>query len=335
MKYHVYVSNSESPFFSKFTLEGGRLAREADIPLGDSPGTVATTADGNLMFVCLRSPKQLESFRVDRQSGELTSIGKVAVEDGPPYLKTDKTDRFLLSACYRAGIVLVHRINDDGSLSANPLQRIETEEHAHSIQTDRSNRFAFVPHTNPANAIYQFRFEAATGTLSANDPAKVQPSTPEGPRHFAFHPVRDILYSVNENGCTVSAHYFDPSAGTLESFQVISTHPEGFSGEKQSTAEIRITQDGRHLYASNRGHDSLAIYRIDDDGTLAVVGHQPTEEIPRFFDIDPTGDYILAVGQESGYLATYRIDHGTGILETIERQKVGASPLWIQFVAVG
>ena len=332
MKYHVYVSNSDSAFFSKFILDDGKLERQQDIPLDDCPGTVATTADGGLLFVCLRSPKQLESFRVDRRSGSLSSIGKVDVEDGPPYLKTDNSDRFLLSACYRAGIVTVHRIADDGTLSAEPIQRIETEEHAHSIQTDRANRFAFVPHTNPANAIYQFRFDVASGMLSANEPAKIQPATPEGPRHFAFHPAKDILYSVNENGCTVSAHHFDPNAGTLESFQVISTHPEGFTGESQSTAEIRVTRDGTHLYASNRGHNSLAIYSIENDGALAVVGHQATEAIPRFFDIDPTGDFVLAVGQDSGRLASYRIDHESGNLEPLEAHKVGESPLWIQFV---
>ena len=333
MKYHVYVSNSGSEFFSKFLMEEGALTREGDIPLDDCPGAVATTADGGLLFVCLRTSKHLESFRVDRKSGQLSSIGKVDVEDGPPYLKADNTDRYLLSACYRAGIVTVHRIAADGTLSAEPIQRIETEEHAHSIQTDRANRFAFVPHTNPANAIYQFRFDAATGMLSHNDPAKIQPATAEGPRHFAFHPAKEILYSVNENGCTVSAHNLDPNKGTLESFQVISTHPEGFTGESQSTAEIRVTRDGRHLYASNRGHNSLAIYSIADDGTLAVIGHQPTEAIPRFFDIDPTGDFVLAVGQESGRMATYRIDHESGNLESLETHEVGESPLWIQFVA--
>jgi 6-phosphogluconolactonase len=332
MKYHVYVSNSDSEYFSKFLLEEGKLTRGDDVPLDGCPGAVATTADGRLLFVCLRTSKQLESFRVDKVSGQLASIGKVAVEDGPPYLKTDNTDQYLLTACYRAGIVTVHRIADDGRLSAEPLQRIETEEHAHSIQADRSNRFVFVPHTNPANAIYQFRFDAATGALAANDPAKIQPSTPEGPRHFAFHPAKEILYSINENGCTVSAHHFDPDAGTLESFQVISTHPEGFTGESQSTAEIRVAADGRHLYASNRGHNSLAIYNIDDDGRLAVVGHQPTEAIPRFFDIDPTGNFILAVGQESSRLASYKIDHGSGNLEPLETHEVGDSPLWIQFV---
>ena len=335
MNYHVYVSNGGSEFFSKFVLDEGSLSQEKDIPLDDSAGTVATTADGGLMFVCLRSVKQLESFRVDRKSGLLSSLGRINLEEAPPYVKTDNTDRFLLSAYYTAGLVMVHGIGADGLLSAEPLQRIATEEHAHSIQTDSSNRFAYVPHTNPANAIYQFRFDASIGLLSANKPATVQPSTAEGPRHFAFHPAKDILYSVNENGCTVSAHHFDPEAGTLESFQVISTHPAGFSGENQSTAEIRLTLDGSHLYASNRGHDSLAIFGVNEDGTLEARGHQPSEATPRFFDLDPTGNFILAAGEGSGRLASYRIDHDTGSLEPMETHDVGKAPRWIQFVEAG
>ena len=334
MSYHVYVSNSGNDYFSKFVMDAdsGKLTQEADIQMSGSPGTVATTADGSLMFVCLRQDKVFQSLRIDRSSGALTPIGQVPLHDGSPYVKTDNTDRFLLASYYGSGHVSVHAINDDGTLSDEPLQKIETEIRAHSIQTDRSNRFAFVPHTNPSNAIYQFRFDETSGALSANDPPKVQPETPEGPRHFAIHPNKDLLYSINENGCTVSAHHFDLENGTLSSFQVISTHPEGVTPEGKSTAEIRITQDGKHLYASNRGHDSLAIFGIDDDGTLTAKGHQPTEETPRFFAIDPTGNYILSAGQGSGRLATYKIDHGSGALEEKETFKVGESPLWIQFV---
>lgn len=334
MSYHVYVSNSGSEHFSKFVMDAGsgKLTQEADIATNGSPGTVATTADGSLMFVCLRQNKAYQSLRIDRSTGELTPIGSVTVSDGSPYIKTDNTDRFLLATYYGVGCVSVHAINDDGTLSDQPLQWIETEEHAHSIQLDRSNRFAYVPHTNPPNAIYQFRFDESTGTLSANDPPKVQPETPEGPRHFAFHPSKDLLYSINENGCTVSAHHFDPNKGTLSSFQVISTHPDGVTPDGKSTAEIRITQDGKHLYASNRGHDSLAIFGINDDGTLTAKGHQPTEATPRFFAIDPTGQFILSAGQGSGRLATYKIDHGSGALEEMENFEVGQSPLWIQFV---
>ena len=334
MNYHVYISNSGSEHLSKFIMdaETGKLTQEADMPLIGSPGAIATTTDGGLMFICLRGVTQYQSLRVDKSTGALTPIGAVSVSQGAPYLKTDNTDRFLLATYYGAGAVSVHQINNNGSLSENPIQWIETEEHAHSIQLDRSNRFAFVPHTNPPNAIYQFRFDETTGELSANDPPKIQPETPEGPRHFVFHPSRDLLYSINENGCTVSAHHFDPDKGTLSSFQVISTLPDGWDSDKKSTAEICMTQAGHFLYASNRGHDSIAIFSVNADGTLTATGHQPTEATPRFIDIDPTGNFMLSVGQNSDHLSTYKINHENGKLEEMERFEVGKSPLWIQFV---
>ena len=334
MKYHVYVSNSGSLFFSKFLMdsESGEIVQEKEITLDDSAGAVATNGDGSLMFVVLRNAKIYQSFRVDRSSGRLVSINKVSVSDAGPYLNIDNSDRFLLAAYYRAGAVSVHAIGDDGSIGKEPLQWIETEEHAHSIQLDRTNRFAYVPHTNPANAIYQFRFDEKSGELSANDPHKIQPSTEEGPRHFVFHPTKDLLYSVNENGSSVSAHRFNRDNGQLSSFQVVSTLPGDFAGENNTTAEIRMTQDGRFLYASNRGHDSLAIFSVNEDGTLVGHGHQPTEAVPRYFDLDPTGKFMLAVGQGSGRMTTYRIDQESGSLDAIASFDVGDSPLWIQFV---
>lgn len=338
MSYHVYVSNASSEWFSHFLMDEhtGKLEPQANIELGATPGAVATNAAGTLMFVSLRSSKQFASYAIDGKSGSLAKIGAVAMEEGAPYLKTDNTDRFLLANYYGAGHVSVHRIGEDGSLSDKPLQWIETDGHAHSIQTDRSNRFAFVPHTNPANAIFQFRFDESTGTLTPNDPPKIQPETPEGPRHFAFHPKRDLFYSINENGCTVSAHHFDPERGTLSSFQVISTLPEGFDGDSIeggiSTAEVKISAEGKFLYASNRGPESLALFAIGDDGTLTAKGHFATEPTPRFFDLDPTGKFLYSAGQLSGRLASYRIDAATGTLEPMETYEVGDGPLWITFV---
>ena len=331
MSYHMYV-NGGNERLSKFVMDGetGMLTQEADIPLDSNAGAMATNADGSLMFICFRSAQQFQSLSVDKSTGALSPISTVSTQSGPPYIKTDNNGRFLLAAYYSAGAVSVNGINPDGSLSEQQ-QWIETEEHAHSIQLDLSNRFAFVPHTCPANAIYQFRFDETTGQLTANDPPKVQPATEEGPRHFVFHPNMDILYSINENGSTVSAHHFNTEKGTLSSFQVMSTLPDDWGGESK-TAEIRITPDGRHLYGSNRGHESLAIFAVAADGTLTARGHQPTDPTPRFFAMDPGGNFIISAGQQTGHIVTYRIDHGSGLLEQLERIEVDKSPGWIQFV---
>ena len=333
MPYHVYVSNSGSEWFSHFIMDEntGALEPQDNIALDGVPGAVATNAADTLLFLSLRSQQQLGSYAINQESGKLTKISGVSVQEGPPSLRTDNTDRYLLASYYGAGHVSVHQIADDGTLSEEPLQWIHTGQRAHSIQTDRSNRFAFVPHTMPTNAIFQFRFDQSSGTLTPNNPPKIQPDGPEGPRHFAFHPQKDLLYSINEDGSTVSAHHFDAQQGTLSSFQVISTLPEGFDGDN-TTAEIAITPDGKYLYGSNRGHDSLALFDVGDDGTLTAKGHFATETTPRFFDLDPTGNFLYAVGQGSGRMASYQVDIASGVLEPMEVYDVDESPLWIQFV---
>ncbi len=332
--WHVYVSNARSAWFSHFLLDSdrGALLPMPDIPLAGSPGAVATSADGRRLFVCLRSLQRFASYAVDGASGALAPIDSVSLADGAPYLATDRSDRFLLAAYYGSGHVSVHGIGADGMLSAEPLQWLATAPHAHSIQTDRTNRFAFVPHTLPTNAIYQFRFDARTGALQPNDPPLFRPATPEGPRHFVFHPHADLLYSVNEDNSTVTAHRLDAERGTLAAVQTISTLPAG-EWPGNTTAEIAISPDGRFLYASNRGHDSLAVFAVAADGTLSPRGHAPTEPTPRFFALDPTANFLLSAGQQSGRVALYRRDAASGALALLGTYPVGASPLWIAFVA--
>lgn len=334
MAYHVYVSNSGNNFFSHFLMDedSGALEPQPNIELEGAPGAVVMHPNGRVMFVALRAARLLVNYVVDQEKGRLVRLSETALAEGPPYLFLDNTCSFLLSSYYGSGHVGVHSMSGPGILADQPLQMLPTAIRAHSIQTDRSNRFAFVPHTNPTNAIFQFRFDEQTGQLTPNDPPKVQPATPEGPRHFAFHPTRDLLYSINENGSTISAYRFDPESGTLSSFQVISTLPEGFDREDNTTAEIKIAPNGRFLYGSNRGHDSLALFAIGNDGRLTAKGHYPTEATPRFFELDPSGRFAYAVGQGSGRLASYLIDAETGALTPLEQHEVGESPLWITFV---
>lgn len=335
MQYHMYISNSGSEFLSHFLVDSdtGALEKQADIPTASQPGAVATDSQQRFLFMSQRRMKRFESFSIDRSSGALTPIGTTDLDGDAPYVYVDNTDRWLLASYYGAGTVSVHRIADDGALSSEPVQWIETDGHAHSIQTDRTNKLAYVPHTNPANAIFQFRFNDETGELTPMDPPKVQPDPPQGPRHFVFHPTHEgLLYAVNENASTVSAYRFEPDDGRLQSFQLISTLPEGFDGDN-TTAEIRMTAEGKHLYASNRGHNSLAIYDVGADGSLALKGHQAVEPVPRFFDIDPTGSTLYSAGQGSGKLCSFRVDADTGLLDPMETVDVGEAPLWIQFVS--
>ena len=337
MPYHTYVSNSGSTHLSHFLLDEstGVPAARDDFDLGRSPGALATSPDQTLLYVCLRSAKAVATLAVDKRTGTLTHRGDAPLPGGPPYIHVDRSGRFLMAAYYGDTGVSVHAIEDDGTVGEQ-VQWVETDVHPHSIQTDPTNRFVFVPHTNPTNAIFQFRFDAASGELTPSNPPKVQPSTEEGPRHFTYHPLRDLLYSVNENGCTVSAFHLDPQAGTLDCFQLASTLPPGVVvDEGMTTAEIEITPDGRWLIASNRGHNTLAVFAVAEDGRLTWQACYPTEPVPRFFALDPTGHWVLSAGQRSNCLVSYRIDGDTGVLERRDTYPTGVGPMWIQFVARG
>jgi len=295
------------------------------------PGSLTTDPSRKFLFASIRSVGKLASFRIHAQDGSLTLLSEVPAGADPAYVATDKTGRFLLSAYYRAGKVSVHRIDKSGALSAEPLQTIPTAEKAHSIRTDRSNHFAFVPHTGP-NAIFQFLFDQQTGRLSANAVAKVQRPENTGPRHIAFHPTKDLVYVSDEQGSSVTVYRLDAKQGRLSAVQTISSLPKSFSGNN-STAHIEVDPSGRFVYIANRGHDSIAAFRINhDSGKLASLGQTPTEQTPRSFNIDPSGKLLIAAGQASGKLATFRINQDSGKLTRVGTLDVGKQPWWVLIV---
>src|SRR6185369_4463270 len=213
-----------------------------------------------------RSTGKLASFRLDAGTGKLTHISTVTVGPDPAHISTDRTGRFLLTAYYVDAKVTVHAIGKDGALSEKPLQSIPTADKAHAIVPDPSDRFVFVPHTDP-DVIFQFAFDAKTGHLTANSPAKLTTPKGTGPRHLVFHPSRPIAYVANEQGSGVTAYALDTKAGTLRPLQTVSTLPKDFKGTN-ACAEIRIHPSGKFLYVSNRGHDSIACFALDEEGRV-------------------------------------------------------------------
>ncbi len=225
----------------------------------------------------------------------------------------------------------MHAIDDDGEIGGEAIQWTVTDEKAHAVVIDASNRFVYVPHTRP-NAIFQFRFDGATGTLSPNSPAKT--TTPEntGPRHGWFHPNGRFAYFDMEQGSSVMAFHLNARTGALDSFQTISTLPTDFR-ENNSCADLELTPSGKFLYVSNRGHDSIACFAVDaESGKLTLVEQEPTEKTPRSFNIDPSGRFLYAAGQGSGQLASYRIDADSGELTKLETYSAGRQPWWVLVV---
>ena len=200
---------------------GSRAARRGASPRRLAP--IAVDPGRQFLHVAQRGERKISSFRIDQGTGGLTSIGTVGLPIDPCYLATDRRGKFLLASYYEGRGVSVHPIGDNGAVSDPPIERRETARGAHSIQTDPSNHFAFVPHIagRGPNEIWQFRFDEQTGRLTPNSPPKVSPEQPLGPRHFCFHPSKDMLYFSNEQGCSVTVYRFDTSAGTLTALQTV------------------------------------------------------------------------------------------------------------------
>ena len=331
MTMQMYIAVSSEDRIARYALdeETGELAHIENVGTAARPAPLAVNPASDRMYVGCRDEIAISSYAID-ENGALAHIGDVAVDNDPCYLATDRSGRFLLSAYYEGGLCAVHAIGEDGAAAAPPVEWLATAKGAHSMQTDPTNRFAFVPHisggTGP-NAIFQFRFDAETGRITPNTPARVDMDAELGPRHFCFHPSKDILYFSDEQGCSVTAYDFDADNGTLSAFQTISTLPEGYK-ERNSCSQIQIAPSGEFLYAPNRGHNSIACFGVDaESGALTAIGHADSEAVPRAFSIDPSGRFLYAAGLDTGRLAAYRIE-GDGTLTRFATYDVGEEPMW-------
>lgn len=299
------------------------------------PAARAISPDGNHLYRGTREAPGLTSFLIDQSNGGLTQTGSVPLDSWPVYVNTDRKGGFLLSSYYQGARVMVHPIGADGSLGGQPVESLVTATGAHAMQTDPTNRYAFVPHIagNGPNQIWQFRFDENTGHITRNDPEIVDPEEFLGPRHFCFHPSLDVLYFSNEQGCSVSGFRLDTSRGTLSLFQTITTlPPEGYA-ERNTCSQIQISADGRFLYAPNRGHDSIACYTVNaGTGELTGNGIVSSEARPNALCLGPGDRYIYSAGQDSGNMAIFRVDADTGALARSGAVPLGSGPCWISVV---
>src|ERR1051325_8155021 len=281
----------------------------------------------------------ISSYAMDRATGCLKFLSRKPSEGTIPcYLSVSANSQFVLVANYGDGSVAVLRLGSQGELGevvsvqhhVAPAATPARQAHAHSIVLDAANRFAFVGELGLDQVII-YRFDAATGKLTPSGSWSARNQA--GPRHFRFHPDGRHAYLINELDSTVVAFDYDASKGTLTELQTLSTLPKGYQG-KNDCADLHVHGNGRFLYGSNRGHDSLAIFRIEaGTGRMEIVGHQSTEgNCPRSFAIDPSGA-ILAVGnKKSDSLVTFRIDQQQGTL-TATKQTLGVpAPACITFV---
>jgi 6-phosphogluconolactonase len=285
----------------------------------------------------------VSSFSIDRKTGKLTLLNIVPSGDPiPAHLIVDHTGKYLLVANYGIGSEAAFPILADGSLgkatSFLPLTghsvdpKRQRGPHAHSIYVSPDNRFAVSPDLG-TDQVNVFRFDAGTGTLTPNEPPFASVPAGSGPRHFAFHPNGKFGYAIEEMGSSLTAFSYDAARGVLTPLDTVSTLPSDFKGSS-TCAEVFVHPNGKFLYGSNRGHDSITVFALDPvKETPTPIQYVPTEgKTPRGFGIDPTGSYLIAGNQDSNSLVLFRIDAKTGRLTPTGQKEDIYKPVCVMFV---
>jgi len=288
----------------------------------------------------------VSAFAIDPKTGKLTLLNSQSSGGaGPCHLVADKAGRHVLVANYGGGSASVVEILPDGKLGASTAfvqhvgssvnkQRQEAP-HAHSINLDAANRFAFVADLG-LDRVMIYKYDGASGNMRWK-PGFVSTAPGSGPRHFAFHPDGKHAYVINEMACTITVLDYGAESGDLKAGQTISTLPNDAHGENYSTAEVQVHPSGRFVYGSNRGHNSIAIFAVNPTtGELSSVGHQGQGiKTPRNFGIDPTGAFLIVANQDGNSLIVFRIDPKTGGLTPTGSTVNCPMPVCVKFMPAG
>ena len=356
--YMVYVGTFPSPkskgiYSFRFDAATGKATPAvatlmAEVP---TPGVLALHPNNRFLYSANETDRydgkatgSISAFAI-REGGRLELLNtRSSGGPGPAYVFVDHSGRCALMAHYNGGCVSTLPIAPDGRLgevvtfiqhagsSVNPERQAHA--YAHWIATDATNRYALVCDLG-LDKVFSYRFDPAAATLMANDPpfATVRPGA--GARHLAFHPNGRWVYVINEMGSSVTVFAYDPARGALRELQDISTLPADFTGQS-TCAEVAVHPNGRFVYGSNRGHDSIVVFAVDaTTGRLTLVQHESTRgQTPRGFALDPTGRWLLAGNQNSDNAYVFRVDPSTGKLTPTEEKIEVGSPSCFLFVPV-
>jgi 6-phosphogluconolactonase len=307
----------------------GALQRLSAAPGVTNPSFVTVSADGRFLYAVQEVDGYAghpggaaSAFAIDPHTRALTPINHERTHGAHPcYVSVDGSGRWLLIANYSGPTVCVLPIAANGSLG--PAAAVVRHHgpsphhdgpHPHSIVPAPGGRFVLVPDCG-LNRVFVYRLDRMGGELSEGEAPLAELPPASGPRHVAFHPGGAYVYSVNEQGSSVTVYAYDAGRGGLRALQTVTALPQGAAG-RTSGADIHVHPSGRFVYCSIRGSDSIAAFAIDEaSGALRPIGHTSTGgRTPRNFAIDPGGMFLLAANQDSDTVVTFRIDQATGVL---------------------
>jgi 6-phosphogluconolactonase len=312
--------------------------------IGDliNPSYLAVSHDQRFLYAVHGDEDYATAFALDPATGQAKLLNRAAAGGKNGVREAvDPSGKFLVMANYASGSVAVLPIAPDGSVKEQhqvvqlpgepgPHKVEQTSSHPHDIVFDPSGRFVLVPDKG-LDRVFVFRFDAATGRLAPTEQGSVQSRPGAGSRHLAFHPKLPIVWVLNELDSTIATYQFDAERGALKALQVMSTLPTDFTGYS-TTAEIAVSPDGRFVYGSNRGHDSVTIFAVSPEGLLSAVGWQPTQgSSPRFIGLDPAGRFLYAANEQGDTVVTFRVDGSSGKLTPTGQVIKNGSPVTIVF----
>ncbi|MDP1989980.1 MAG: lactonase family protein [Syntrophales bacterium] len=285
----------------------------------------------------------VSAFAVDPKTGKLEFLNKKLTHGTDPcHVLVDKKRKSVFVANFLSGSICVLPVLDDGRLGEasdfiqhqgsgiDPAR--QKGPHAHSVTLDEAGRFAFVPDLG-LDKLMVYKFDPKRGMLEANDVPWIKMKPGAGPRHVAFHPGGRFAFLINELDSTLASLSYDGMKGRFKVLHVVSTLPEGYHGES-TCADVQVSPSGTFVYGSNRGHDSIVIYRINQrTGRLTYVSHESTQgRTPRSFGVDPTGRFLLAANQDSDTIVTFGIEPKTGKLLPTGHATQVPTPVCVKFL---
>jgi 6-phosphogluconolactonase len=345
----TYTTKTESKGINTFRFDAatGKMTPAQVAAESPDPSFVAVHPSGKYLYAVNEAGKSsmVSAFAIDGASKALTLLNQLpALGEDPCYISFDRTGKFALIANYSSGNIAVFPILSDGKLgkataavqdsgSLGPNKERQEGPHAHWIEASPDNRFLLVADLG-LDEVLIYRFDAATGSVTPNQPAFARLKAGAGPRHAAFDRNGKFVFVASEMDSTITSFSWDAKKGALKETGAVSTLPAGYSGRNE-VAEIAVHPNGKFLYVSNRGNESIAVFAIHP-GNVAptLVAHVPTGgKEPRHFAIDPSGQYLLAENQLSDNIVEFRIDAATGKLTATGEVVSVPSPVCVAFAA--
>jgi 6-phosphogluconolactonase len=341
-------AQSQGIYAFRFDDETGTLSPLGLVAETPSPSFLALHPNGKVLYAVNEthdgpgSSGMVTSFAIDSATGRLTKINEQSSRGADPcHLAVDATGQYLVVANYTGGSFVAFPLGEDGRIGpassilrndgSGPNHERQDGPHAHDVVFDTTNRFLIAVDLG-LDQLFIYHFDPALGSFTFGDPASARVPPGAGPRHFAFHPDGRHAYSINELDSTVTSLSWNGSTGKLAAEASVSTLPADFKGEN-STAEVQLDARGRYLYGSNRGHDSIAVFRINPaSGAPTLIANTPTRgKEPRHFTLDPSGRWLIAGNQNSNTLAVFRVDQTAGTLAPVGDPVPVGSPVCILF----